>query len=553
MRLKRLSYIAGAGHSLLGKSVGDVLRDMARKHPTADACVFHHQGIRLSYQELLQQSEEIANGFLSLGLQRGARIGIFSQNCKEWILTQFGAALSDLVLVNLNPAYRKHELLFALNNVGCEALVTSEGFKGADYIKMLHEICPELEGSKLGELRSQTLPALRWVFKVGDRPSPGMMTYNDLHGRSAPNFQEVTHSVDFESAANIQFTSGTTGNPKGTVLTHHNIVNNGYFLGQHMKYGLTDRLCVQVPLYHCFGMVMATMASVTHGSALVFPDFGFNAAASVAAVEREKCTTLYGVPTMFQAFMNEQLKHSKSVSTLRKGVIAGSIATPELMRRIVDELGIKHMVNAYGMTECSPVATATKFEESFDKQISTVGLPFPNTEIKLVNENNEIVGVGETGEICFRGYLVMKEYWENKEGTRNAIDERGWLHSGDLGAMDKDMYLRIVGRKKDMIIRGGENVFPSEIEAFYNTHPDIDEIHVIGIPDEYYGEVVCAWIKMKAGKKPLTQEDLKKFGDGQIAYFKIPSLVRVVESFPLTVTGKVMKYAMREEESKHRK
>jgi len=553
MRLKKLSYLAGAGHSLLGKSVGDALRDMAKRHPSADACVFHHQGIRLSYQELLHQSEEVAHGFLSLGLQRGARVGIFSQNCKEWVLTQFGAALSDLVLVNLNPAYRRSELLYALKNVSCEALVTSPGFKSADYIKMLGDICPELEDSKVGELRSQTLPSLRWVVKIGDTPSSGMMNFSDLFGRTAPNFQEITHSVDFEAPANIQFTSGTTGNPKGTVLTHHNIVNNGYFLGQHMHYSVADRVCVQVPLYHCFGMVMATLACVTHGSALVFPDYGFNAGSSVSAAEREKCTTLYGVPTMFQAFMNEQARQQKTVSTIRKGVVAGAIATPELMRRIVDELGIHHMVNCYGMTEASPVATATKFEESFEKKISTVGTPFPNTEIKLVNDENQIVSVGETGEICFRGYLVMKEYWNNQKGTQEAIDGNGWLHSGDLGALDKDMYLRIVGRKKDMIIRGGENVFPSEIEAFYNQHPDIDEIHVIGVPDDYYGEIVCAWIKMKPGKVPLTYEDVKKYGDGQIAYYKIPALVRVVDTFPLTVTGKVMKFAMREEESKQRK
>ena len=552
MRFKRLSYVAGAGHSLLGKSVGDALRDMAKRHPTADACIFHHQGIRLSYEELLHKSEDVANGFLSLGLQRGSRVGIFSQNCKEWILTQFGAALSDLVLVNLNPAYRRNELLYALKNVGCEALVTSPGFRSADYLKMLTDICPELPNSKVGELKSEVLPALRWVVKIGGAPSSGMMRFEDLLGRRAPNFEEVTHSVDFEAPANIQFTSGTTGNPKGTVLTHHNIVNNGYFLGQHMHYSVADRVCVQVPLYHCFGMVMAVLACVTHGSALVFPDYGYNAVSSVSAAEREKCTTLYGVPTMFQAFMNELAKHPKTVTTLRKGVIAGAIATPELMRRIVDELGIVHMVNAYGMTEASPVATATKFEETFDKQISTVGLPFPNTEIKLVNDNNQIVHVGETGEICFRGYLNMKEYWDNPKGTADAIDSKGWLHSGDLGALDKDMYLRIVGRKKDMIIRGGENVFPSEIEAYYNQHPDIDEIHVIGLPDDYYGEIVCAWIKMKAGRTPLTLEDVKKYGEGQIAYYKIPALVRVVENFPLTVTGKVMKYAMREEESKRR-
>jgi fatty-acyl-CoA synthase len=552
MRFKRLRYVSGAGHSLLGKSVGDALRDMAKRHPTADACVFHHQGIRLSYEELLHKSEDVANGFLSLGLQRGSRVGIFSQNCKEWVLTQFGAALSDLVLVNLNPAYRRNELLYALKNVGCEALVTSPGFKSADYLKMLTDICPELVNSKVGELKSETLPALRWVVKIGETPTSGMMNFGDLLGRRAPNFEEITHSVDFESPANIQFTSGTTGNPKGTVLTHHNIVNNGYLLGQHMHYSVADRVCVQVPLYHCFGMVMATLACVTHGSALVFPDYGFNAVSSVSAAEREKCTTLYGVPTMFQAFMNELAKHPKTVNTLRKGVIAGAIATPELMRRIVDELGIVHMVNAYGMTEASPVATATKFEETFEKQISTVGLPFPNTEIKLVNDNNQIVHVGETGEICFRGYLNMKEYWNNPKGTADAIDSNGWLHSGDLGALDKDMYLRIVGRKKDMIIRGGENVFPSEIEAFYNQHPDIDEIHVIGLPDDYYGEIVCAWIKMKAGRTPLSLEDVKKYGEGQIAYYKIPAIVRVVENFPLTVTGKVMKYAMREEESKRR-
>eukprot|EP00359_Climacostomum_virens_P005122 CAMPEP_0204917972 /NCGR_PEP_ID=MMETSP1397-20131031/15689_1 /ASSEMBLY_ACC=CAM_ASM_000891 /TAXON_ID=49980 /ORGANISM="Climacostomum Climacostomum virens, Strain Stock W-24" /LENGTH=552 /DNA_ID=CAMNT_0052091019 /DNA_START=24 /DNA_END=1682 /DNA_ORIENTATION=- len=539
------SYVVGPKNPLLSITIGQALRNAANKWGSNLACVFSHEDERWTYSELLQRSEELAKGLMNLGLPRKARVGIYAPNCKEWVLTQFAATLADLVLVNINPAYQVNELEYVMNNVKMQALITATSYKSSDYLKILHTICPELDTCPRGDLTSARVPSLKHVVRLGTDLTPGMLNFKDLLGQSSEEYQERSSDIDCMSATNIQFTSGTTGRPKGATLTHHNILNNGNNVGALLNYTPEDKICIQVPLYHCFGMVMGNLACLSHGSTMVFPDFGFNPIKSVEVIEKERCTAVYGVPTMFLALLREQERMKKDVSSLRAGITAGSLCGPELMTRIEKHLKIKDMTNCYGMTETSPVSFQIRVGTSFDKKCNTVGTIHPNGECKLVDSHGNVVPREVVGEICTRGYFVMQGYWGNEKATAEAIDSEGWMHTGDLGVLDEDGFLTIVGRNKDMIIRGGENIYPSEVENYLNSHPDIEDAQVFGIPSQYFGEEVCVWIRMMPGKPPIDRQQIKDFCQGNIAHYKIPTKVKVVESFPLTVTGKVMKYVMR--------
>jgi fatty-acyl-CoA synthase len=549
MRIKHLSYASGGGSGLLSHTIGDLLRTAAHKWPKNQAMISYHENVKWSYLELLQRSEAIAQGLLSLGLPKHARVGIYSANCKEWLLTQMAASLADLILVNINPAYQVVELEHALNKVEVSALVMTPGFKQSNYIELLSKIDPELKTQTSSHLNLTKLPSLKHVILIGEHKEKNMMNFDDLYHRSSSDYEERTKKVKFEEATNIQFTSGTTGAPKAATLSHFNIVNNGYYIGETLKYTHHDRVAIPVPLYHCFGMVLGNLACISHGSTMIYPDFGFNPIATIEVIEGEKATSLYGVPTMFVAYVREQLKLKKNLKSLRTGIVAGAICVPELMKQIVDVLGIHQMTNAYGMTETSPVSFQLKTDADFEKRICTVGEIHPHAEAKIVDDLGGVVERGEIGEICTRGYLVMKGYWGDEKATEKSITKDGWMLTGDQGVMDEKGFLRIVGRSKDMIIRGGENIYPSEIEAFLSTHPSIEEIHVFGIPDEYFGEQVAAWIKLKSGINPLNQNDIENYCKGNIAHFKIPKIVKIVENFPITVTGKIQKYKMRAEYS----
>lgn len=547
MRIKHLSYASGGGKGLLSYTVGDLLRTAAHKWGKSESLISYHENIKWNYSELLQRSESIAQGLLSLGLPKHSRVGIYAPNCKEWLLTQMAASLADLILVNINPAYQVIELEHALNKVGVSALVMTPGFKQSNYIELLSKIDPELRTQTSTNLNLPKLPSLKHIILIGEHKERAMMNFDELYHRSSSDYEERTRNVKFDEETNIQFTSGTTGAPKAASLTHFNIVNNGYYIGETLKYTHHDRVAIPVPLYHCFGMVIGNLACIAHGSAMIYSDFGFNALATIEAIEAEKATSLYGVPTMFVAYVREQLKHKKNLKSLRTGVVAGAICVPELMKQIVDILGIHQMTNAYGMTETAPITFQLKLNADFEKRISTVGEVHPHVEAKLVDDDGNIVERGEIGEILTRGYVVMKGYWGDEKATNKAITKDKWMITGDQGIMDEHGFLRIVGRSKDMIIRGGENIYPSEIEAFLSTHPSIEEIHVFGIPDDYLGEQVAAWIKLKSGANLLEHKDIEDFCKGNIAHFKIPKIIKIVDGFPTTVTGKIQKYRMRAE------
>jgi fatty-acyl-CoA synthase len=547
MRIKHLSYASGGGKGLLSTTIGDQLRLAAKKWGKHDAMISYHEQTRWSYAELLQRSESIAKGFLALGLPKQARVGIYAPNCKEWLLTQMAASLADLILVNINPAYQAVELEHALKKVGVSALVMTPGFKQSNYLELLKHIDPEISNQTGKTLALPNLTSLKHVILIGDDKVPGMMNFDELYKMNSEEYEERTAKVNFDDATNIQFTSGTTGRPKAATLSHFNIVNNGHYIGDLLKYSVHDKVAIPVPLYHCFGMVIGNLAAIAHGSAMVYTDYGFNPVSTIEAVEKEAVTSLYGVPTMFVAYVREQLKSKRNIRSLRTGLVAGAICVPELMKQIVDILGIHQMVNAYGMTETSPVSFQLPLNANYEKRISTVGEIHPHVECKLVDSNGHIVERGEIGEICVRGYLVMKGYWEDEKATKKSITSDGWMLTEDQGIMDEQGYLKIVGRVKDMIIRGGENIYPSEVESFLATMPGIEEIHVFGVPDEYLGEQVAAWIRMKAGSEPVTVAKLEEFCKGQIAHFKVPKIIRIVESFPTTVTGKVQKNKMRAE------
>ncbi len=548
----RISYVHGASTTpLLGDTVGSLLDRMAAQFPDRPALVVPGQNVRLDYAGLLAEVELVAAGLLALGLEPGERIGIWAPNCAEWVLLQFATAKAGFILVNINPAYRSHELEYTLNKVGCRALVMARAFKTSNYLQILGELAPELAQATPGMLQAARLPALREVIVLDQAgpEQPGTRRWQELAGRADTDamrkLRDIERMLSFDDAVNIQFTSGTTGAPKGATLTHHNIVNNGYFIGESMRLTEHDRLCIPVPFYHCFGMVLGNLACVTHGACMVIPGEGFDALATLETVAAERCTGLHGVPTMFIAELELPRFKEFDLSTLRTGIMAGSPCPVEVMRRVVNEMHMAEVTIAYGMTETSPVSFQTVPEDPLERRVGSVGRIHPHTEVKLIDLDGRDVPRGMTGELCTRGYSVMLGYWDDEERTREVIDPAGWMHTGDLAVIDEEGYCRIVGRLKDMIIRGGENVYPREIEEFLYGHPKVQDVQVFGVPDPKFGEQVCAWVRLREGCS-ASEAEIQDYCRQQLAYYKVPRYVRFIDGFPMTVTGKVQKYLMRQ-------
>jgi fatty-acyl-CoA synthase len=545
-----LSYVRGATDIALSEAtIGRLLRDTAARFPDRPAVVFREQGIRWTWSEFADEVDVLAAGLAAAGIKRGDRVGIWSPNRVEWLLTQFATARIGAILVNVNPAYRLAELEYALNKSGCCALITAESFKSSQYVEMLQALAPELAQCEPGRLHAARLPELRLIVRMCDTQTPGMTTFSDLveAGRIARQTIDVA-AIDATLSPldpiNIQFTSGTTGNPKGATLTHRNVVNNARYIAMAMRFSEADALCIPVPLYHCFGMVLAVLASVSTGAKMVFPGEAFDPATTLAAVAEERCTALHGVPTMFIAELDHPDFAKYDLSTLRTGIMAGSPCPIETMKRVVARMHLSEITIAYGMTETSPVSFQSATDDPLAQRTSTVGRIAPHLEAKVVDAMGNTVPVGETGELWTRGYSVMRGYWDDEPRTREAIVD-GWMRTGDLATIDAQGYCNIVGRLKDMLIRGGENIYPREVEEFLFTHPKIQSVQVFGVPDEKYGEEVCAWIVVRPGEQ-LTEEEVRAYCQGQIAHYKVPRYIRFVEDMPMTVTGKVQKFIMRE-------
>ena len=545
------SYAHGTSdRTLIGATIGLAFDRTVARFGACEALVSRHQNVRWTWAELAARVDALAAGLLALGLEPGDRIGIWAPNCVEWTLTQFATAKAGLILVNVNPAYRRAELEYALNKVECKALVLAPALKTSDYLQILHDLAPELAACAPGELRARTLPHLRTVIRLGDARTAGMLNFDDVPGRAGDaqhrRLAELATTLQFDDPINIQFTSGTTGFPKGATLTHHNILNNGYYVGEAIRLTESDRLCIPVPLYHCFGMVMGNLGCMTHGATMVYPADAFDALSVLQAVQEERCTALYGVPTMFIAELDHPQFASFDLSTLRTGIMAGSPCPVEVMKRVQAQMNLREVTIAYGMTETSPVSTQSAVNDPLERRVSTVGRVQPHIEIKIVDLQGRVVPRGQTGEFCTRGYSVMRGYWNDDGKTREAIDAGGWMHTGDLATMDAEGYVNIVGRLKDMVIRGGENVYPREIEEFLYRHPKVQDVQVIGVPDPKYGEELCAWIRLRDGQS-ATADEIRAFCQGQIAHYKIPRHIRFVAEFPMTITGKVQKFVMRKE------
>ncbi len=545
-----VSYTSGTSEkSLLGLTIGDMLDQVAESHPDHDALISRHQGLRYTYSEVRRVVDEAARGLMALGINKGDRVGIWALNCAEWLITQYATAKIGAILVNINPSYRLHELEYALRQSACAAIIIAPRFKSSDYTQMMLDLVPELAGSVPASLQSQKLPSLRAVIRLGDEPAPGMLNWGTMLERAAQvtpeQLDERQRDQQFDDPINIQYTSGTTGAPKGATLSHHNILNNGYFVAEAMRFSDQDRLVVPVPLYHCFGCVMANLGCLTHASTLIYPAESFEPRAVLAAIAEESATAVYGVPTMFIAELEHpEFAHFK-LDTLRTGIMAGSPCPIEVMKKVQSLMNMKDVEIAYGMTETSPVSFQTRIGTPLEKQVSTVGQIHPHLEVKIVDPTSgQVVPVGTPGELCTRGYSVMLGYWDNEAATRESIDAARWMHTGDLAVMDEEGYVNIVGRIKDMIIRGGENIYPREIEEFLYTHPKISDVQIIGVPDDKYGEEVMAWVKLRDGVD-ATEDEVKDFCRGQIAHFKIPRYIKFVDAFPMTVTGKIQKYLMR--------
>jgi fatty-acyl-CoA synthase len=545
------SYVSGASdRPLIHRTVGDVLADAAAAYPERDALVVRHQGIRWSFAEFDRRVDAVARGLLACGLERGERVGIWAPNCAEWVLTMFATARAGLILVNINPAYRITELEFALRQVGCRMLIFAPAFKTSDYLAMLRELIPSLDQARPGALEVARFPDLRVLVQLGATGGPGCLAFEDLAamGREldADALPARVRELDPDQLYNIQFTSGTTGTPKGATLTHFNLVNNGFFVGECMRLTPEDRLCIPVPLYHCFGMVLGVLAAMTHGAASVFPAEAFDPLAVLETVASERCTALHGVPTMFIAELGHPRFKEFDLGSLRTGIMAGAPCPIAVMRRVLEEMHMPEVTICYGMTETSPVSFQTLTDDPVERRVSTVGRIHPHVQVKVVDDAGKVTPRGVAGELLTRGYSVMRGYWNEPERTREALDEAGWMHTGDLGVLDEEGYCNIVGRVKDMIIRGGENIYPREIEEFLYRHPAILDVAVVGVPDAKYGEAVCACIRLREGAT-LAVEEVQDFCRERIAHYKVPHYVRFVESFPLTVTGKVQKFLIREQ------
>ena len=540
----RLSYSHGASPDpLLGETIGDNLRRIAAQHPGREVLVDVPSGRRWTYAQFDSDTDTLARGLIAAGIEAGDRVGIWSPNCAEWVLLQYATAKAGVVLVNINPAYRSHELAYVLRQSGVRTLVSAESFKTSNYRAMIEEV-------------SGDLAALEQVVYIGSAAWDALMAAGAVQGDSDGGTGRRMGGGDplaareaglaFDDPINIQYTSGTTGFPKGATLSHHNILNNGLFIGEGCRYTEADRVCIPVPFYHCFGMVLGNLACTTHGACIVIPSPGFEPAAALEAVQAERCTSLYGVPTMFIAELALPDFASYDLSTLRTGIMAGSPCPVEVMKRVVSEMHMAEVTICYGMTETSPVSTQTRADDDMERRVSTVGRVHPHVEVKIIDpEAEQVVPRGTPGELCTRGYSVMLGYWDDEEQTRGAIDAARWMHTGDLAVMDDAGYLNIAGRIKDMVIRGGENIYPREVEEFLYAHPAIEDVQVIGVPDAKFGEELCAWVKLRPGET-LSLEELRQFCTGKIAHYKIPRYLRISDEFPMTVTGKVQKYKMRD-------
>ncbi|WP_151982282.1 AMP-binding protein [Acinetobacter guerrae] len=550
MQHVRLSYASGtSSQPLMGMTIGEKFDQVCLQYAEQEAIISLHQNRRLSYQQLQDEVNACACSLLQLGLHKGDRLAIWSPNCVEWTIAQFAASKVGIILVNLNTAYKSHELEYVLNKVSCKGLIIAAPFKTTDYLELLTKIAPELVHSHDKILNSKRLPHLKFVIKIDDQQHTGIYRFSDL--LETPNqsqldeLQRLAQQLQFDEPINIQFTSGTTGNPKGTMLTHHNILNNGYFVGEGIGLTPQDRVCISVPLFHCFGMVMGNLACITHGSTMVYPSAVFNPLETLKAIDQEKCTAAYGVPTMFIAVLEHEQFAEFDLTSLRTGIMAGSPCPREIMQRVIENMHMSEITICYGMTETSPVSVQSYINDSIDKRVSTVGHVHPHIEIKIVNLEGEITPIGTLGELCVRGYSVMAGYWDEVEKTQEVIDAAGWMHTGDIGEMDENGFVKIKGRIKDVVIRGGENLFPKEIEDFLYTHPDVSDVQVIGLPDLRYGEELCACIILHEHHQ-ADEDSIRRFCKEHISHNKVPRYIKFLTEFPLTASGKAQKFKLQE-------
>lgn len=546
-----LSFVAGENQpALWHKTIPALLAEAVARFANRDAAIFIEQGVRLTYRQLADEVDKLAAGLLAIGLGKGDRIGIWSPNRREWLIMQYAAARIGLVLVNINPAYRVVELEYALSKVGCKAILLTAHFKSSNYLDMMQTLLPELATSEPGRLHAARLPKLRTVIRMGKEHTAGMFNYDEIIDLGGPSWhlqiERLSAALSPDDAINIQFTSGTTGAPKGATLTHANIVNNARFVVRRMAFTETERLCIPVPLYHCFGMVMGSLGCVSAGAAMVFPGEAFAPAATLRAVQDEQCTALYGVPTMFVAMLEADEFADVDLTSLRTGIMAGAPCPIEVMQRVTADMNMSEITIAYGMTETSPVSFQSHVDDPLDQRVATTGRVHPHIESKIVGVDGKTLPIGESGELCTRGYAVMHGYWGDDEQTKQAIDADGWMHTGDLAIFDEAGYCRIIGRVKDMVIRGGENIYPREIEEYFFRHPAVQDVQVFGVPDEKFGEELCAWIVIRKGAQ-VGKEELREFFRGQIAHYKVPKYIRFKDSLPMTITGKPQKFIMREE------
>jgi len=540
----------GSSTPLIGLTIPDYLDRIAARFPDNEALVDVPSGRRWTYAEFRRDCRRVARSLVRLGISRGDRVAIWATNHPEWTLVQFGTAVVGAVLVNINPAYRTHELEYALRNSEASALFLIERFKTSDYVGMFHAVCPEAKLSPPGSLKSDKLPLLRTVILMEPQQHPGIYDWEQFlslgDGVSDEELDQRQAELDIDDVINIQYTSGTTGMPKGASLTHHNILNNGFFVGEGMRFSDRDRLCIPVPFYHCFGMVMSNLTCMTHGATMVLPGETFEPLATLRAVEQERCTALHGVPTMFIAELEHPEFESFNLTSLRTGVMAGAPCPIEVMKKVTTRMHASQMTICYGETEASPVVTQTPVDASLEDRTGTVGLAMPHVELKVIDrDTGAMVPCGAQGEICYRGYNIMRGYHNNQAGTDEVIDKATWLHSGDLATMDERGYCKITGRAKEMIIRGGENIYPREIEEFLFSHPKVKNVQIIGVPDEKYGEEIQAWIELREGET-ATADEIREYCKGRIAHYKIPRYVKFVTEYPMTVTGKIQKFKMRE-------
>lgn len=545
-----LSHVQGGTDvPLFDRTIGQLINEAVVRWGDRIALIDRGQGVHLTWQSLSSQSDALASELLGLGLTPGDRIGIWSLNRAEWTLTQFAAAKAGLILVTINPAYRLTELEFVLAQSGLSAIVIAPTFKASDYPAMIRAALPELTANSGGAVYSARFPRLRFVIQIGEVTLPGALAFDALLASGAERDPAVLSAIGDTllpgDAINIQYTSGTTGSPKGVTLSHRNLLNNGYFVGRGIALSRDDKLCIPVPLYHCFGLSMGNLACLTHGAAMVYPGLGFDPLATLETIAAERCTALYGVPTMFIAQLDHPRFPSFDLSSLRTGIMAGSPCPVEVMRRVADRMHMTEATICYGMTETSPVSFQSAVTDSLERRVTTVGQVHPHVEVKIIDENGDIVLRGVPGELCTRGYNVMLGYWDDPNQTLKVKDAEGWMHSGDLATIDEEGFCNIVGRLKDMVIRGGENLYPREIEEFLYRHPAIRDVQVFGVPDPHYGEELCAWIILD-DKTLLTDTEIRRFCEGEISHQKIPRHILFVDAFPMTVTGKIQKFRMRE-------